>query len=41
MEASGTKGRMVLVLLLVDAVVVLFAIWLPYVQILDHFEERS
>ena len=41
MEASGTKGRMALVFLLVDVVVVLFAFWLPYVQILDHFEERA
>ena len=41
MEASGTKGRMVLAFLLVDVAVVLFAIWLPYVQILDHFEGRS
>ena len=40
MEASVTKGKMVLFLVLVYVVVVLFAIWLPYVQILDHFEGR-
>ena len=41
METSGTKGRIVLFILLTDVVVVLFAIWLPYVEILDQFEGKS